>query len=79
MAIAAINPMAGLTSGKKIRSNTMAVASEYSWKSMNSIAVPSQPDTAALLSSRVVRLTTPGDRVLSVIVCSFAPRVVSGR
>ncbi|GAA1085224.1 hypothetical protein GCM10009629_29510 [Pseudonocardia alni] len=56
--------------------NTIAAASEYSWKSMNSMAVPSQPDAAALLRSRVVRVTGPDDPVvvvLSVIVNSVAP------
>ena len=59
MAIAAISPMAGLTFGKKILLKTMAAASEYSWKSMNSMAVPSQPDTAALVRSRVDLVATP--------------------
>src|SRR5215211_3356160 len=44
---------------------------------MNSMAVPSQPETAALFRSLVVRVTTPwvGAAVVPcVIVCSFAPR-----
>jgi hypothetical protein len=45
---------------------------------MNSMAVPSHPDTAALVRSRVVRVATPGGSVLvlsvvlSVIVNSVA-------
>src|SRR5689334_2758234 len=78
-----MSPIAGLTFGKKILLKTMAAASEYSWKSMNSIAVPSQPDTAALVRSRVVLVTTPVGAawVLSVIVCSIAQvrGVVGGR
>lgn len=70
--MAAISPIAGLTSGKKTLLKTMAAASEYSWKSMNSIAVPSQPDTAALVRSRVVLCAGPAGsvRVLSVIMNS---------
>ena len=60
MANAAIRPIAGLTFGKKILLKTIAAASEYSWKSMNSMAVPIQPDTAALTRSVVLRVTTPG-------------------
>ena len=51
--MAAIRPMIGLTSGKKSLLKTMAAASEYSWKSMNSMAVPSQPETATFASSLV--------------------------
>ena len=69
-----MSPIAGLTLGKKILLKTMAAASEYSWKSMNSIAVPSHPDTAAFVRSRVVLVATPPGAacVLSVIVCSVA-------
>ncbi len=69
-----MSPIAGLTLGKKILLKTMAAASEYSWKSMNSIAVPSHPDTAAFVRSRVVLVATPPGVacVLSVIVCSVA-------
>src|SRR5690606_37418582 len=35
--------------------NTRPAASEYSWKSMNSSAVPSQPDIAARARSPVLR------------------------
>src|SRR4051794_37616255 len=68
--------MAGLTSGKKILLKTMAAASEYSWKSMNSIAVPSHPDTAALVRSRVVRGTGPcgGASTLLIIDAFLALR-----
>src|SRR3954447_255611 len=57
--IAAMRPTAGFTSGKKISLKTIAAANEYSWKSMNSSAVPSQPETAAFFRSLVVRVTTP--------------------
>src|SRR4051794_13336480 len=72
--MAATRPIAGLTFGKKILLKTIAAAREYSWKSRNSIAVPSQPDTAAFVRSRVVRVTTPvgAVRVLSVISCPVA-------
>jgi hypothetical protein len=39
---------------------TSAAASEYSWKSMNSSAVPSQPEMAARTRSPVDRLTVGG-------------------
>ncbi|WP_281424387.1 hypothetical protein [Pseudonocardia nigra] len=86
-----MRPTAGSNSGKKISLKTMAAASEYSWKSMNSIAVPSQPDTAALLRSPVVLVAAPGGAgVLFVIVaplrgdrvpavCGFGGRGRSGR
>src|SRR5262245_13934161 len=71
--MAAIRPMAGLTSGKKILLKTMAAASEYSWKSMNSMAVPSQPETAALVRSRVVRVATPPAAACVLSVIGFPP------
>ena len=50
-------PCLSWISGKKISLKTIAAASEYSWKSMNSIAVPSQPETAAFFRSLVLRVT----------------------
>src|SRR3954469_10484132 len=71
--------MAGLTSGKKILLKTMAAASEYSWKSMNSIAVPSHPDTAALVRSRVVRCAAPcGGASTLLIIDVFLAREKTG-
>src|ERR1044072_2598154 len=61
-----MRPMAGLTSGKKTLLKTIAAASEESWKSMNSMAVPSQPETAALVRSRVVR-SAAGDGSVVVV------------
>ena len=67
--MAAMRPTTGLTSGKKILLKTMAAAREYSWKSMNSMAVPSHPETATLASSLVglVSGRVVGGAMLSVI------------
>src|SRR5688500_13083889 len=48
---------------------------------MNSMAVPSQPDTAALVRSRVVRVATPAGAgvAASVIVRSFAHGFAPGK